>query len=516
MSDGEFPSVLIVENGSQTTLRIESVTRSHGVRAMVLHPKRAEKLLGTGYRPKLAILSGGLASVTDANAPKVPKQLLSLTKGRAPARLFGICYGMQKIADEMGGSVGSTREKREYGRGTIRITGDHELFAGCKKEERVWQSHGDTVIKVPRGFEVTARSQGGGIAAFRNRAGTIRGVQFHPEVDHTAQGRRIIKNLLDLAGCKKDWQPKSMIEAIRAEGFAPIGTNDRAIAGFSGGVDSTTLACLGASILGDRLRGIVIDGGQLREGEIDEIRAHAKAAGVEIKIVNARGLFMRALRGVTDGEKLRKRFKKIYRRILMQEAKKFGAKFILQGTLAPDRIESGATGGDLIKSHHNVGLDFGKLTQLHPLQHLFKYEVRALAKELALPKSVWSRQPFPGPGLFLRIIGGAVTRERLAIVRWADERVTEILKKHRLYHKVSQLVVALDCTKTTAVKGDGRGYVGSIIVRAVNTFDFLTAEGVYFPSKVAKEICSVLSQHEKIGRAMFDPTDKPPATTELR
>jgi len=508
----ELAQVLVIENGSQTTLRIPKVCSKHGVRAIVLPPKRAEKLLKSGYKPKLAILSGGLASVYDKDAPRIPKQLLKLEK--RGTHLFGICYGMQLLVHELGGRVQSVPDAREYGKGKTHIYTQDGLFKGCRAIEDVWQSHGDTVTKLPPHFRASARSETGEIAAIENRSGTISGVQFHPEVVHTRSGSQMFQNLITRAKCEKDWLPSDMAKSTRDSICAEVGTA-RVIAGLSGGVDSTTLAKV-ASVLGKQLLCIILDFGQFREGEVEEAKRHAEAAGVHYKVVKEHRRALSALRNVTDGERLRKIFKKLYRRALLDEARKFGAKYILQGTLLPDLIESGKTGGALIKSHHNVGLVFRPLVQLHPFGNLLKYEVRELARKRGLPKSVWSRQPFPGPGLFLRIIGGAITAERLKIVRWADARVTEILKKYGWYSRISQLVVGLDCTKVTGVKGDGRCYEGFIIVRAVRTPDFLTAEGVCFPPKVMQEINAVLSQHRKIAYAVFATAHKPPGTTELR
>ena len=264
-----------------------------------------------------------------------------------------------------------------------------------------------------------------------------------------------------------------------------------------------------------RGKNITIDGGHLREGELYEIEQHAKHAGVSLKIIRAHYVFSRAMDGVVDAEEKRRRFKAVYAMLFMKAAKKFGAEAVIQGTLAPDRIESGQTGGALIKSHHNVGLDMGNLLQVHPIDHLFKYEVRALARELGLPRSVWSRQPFPGPGLFLRVVGTPATPEKLELVRWADARVKEITQKHGVYDKLSQLIVAYVAVNTVGVKGDGRVYGGAMVVRAVETIDFMTAQGVHFSDDAEDEISAVLTRHPDIVRVWFDPTKKPPATTEF-
>jgi GMP synthase (glutamine-hydrolysing) len=375
--------------------------------------------------------------------------------------------------------------------------------------------------------------------------GSMWGVQFHPEVSHTPHGKAILANFLRFAACEQDWQPSSVVASIQEDVAQQVG-NERVIFGFSGGVDSTTVSAILAPVLGDRLHAVTIDGGQLRQGELDEIRVHANAAGVDLRVIDGRDVFQEVLnnylcrldyrslfgklfarvvnvlakrvfgyRGVTDAEEKRRRFKLVYSLLLVRAANEVGARKMLQGTLAPDRIESGTTGGAVIKSHHNVGLNMGALAQLHPIGHLFKYEVRALAKEIGLPESVWNRQPFPGPGLFLRVVGVPATPDKLKIVRWADARAREILTGRGIYDELSQLIVAYLGVNTVGVKGDARVYRGSIVVRAVETIDFMTAEGVWFPKAVADEIKRMLSAHPEIVRVWFDPTDKPPATTEM-
>jgi len=291
--------------------------------------------------------------------------------------------------------------------------------------------------------------------------------------------------------------------------------SERVIFGFSGGVDSTTLSAILTPVLKDQLLAITIDGGQLREGELDQIQEHATFAGVNLKVVDAHKEFNVVMANVIDAEQKRKCFKKVYASLFVQAAKDFNASVVLQGTLATDRIESGVTGGAVIKSHHNVGLDMGDLVQLHPIDHLFKYEIRGLAKEILLPKSVCDRQPFPGPGLFLRVIGIPATPEKLDLVRWADARVREILVRHGVYDQISQLVVAYFGVNVVGIKGDARVYGGTIAVRAIKTLDFMTAQGVHFSDNIEKEICATLTRHSEIVQVGFYPADKPPATTEF-
>jgi len=287
----------------------------------------------------------------------------------------------------------------------------------------------------------------------------------------------------------------------------------------SGGVDSTTLSAILAPVLRERLFAMTIDGGHLRERELDEIKRSAAIAGVNLLVVDAREEFAAAMASINNmegaAEQKRRIFKQVYPELFIRAAQPIGVGVAIQGTLAADVIESGATGGALIKSHHNVGLNMGNLEQLHPIDHLFKYEVRALAQEIGLPKNIYNRQPFPGPGLFIRVVGMPLTPESLDIVRWADGRVREILQKRGLYDDISHLVVAYGNLLTTGVKGDARAYKPTIVVRAVKTLDFMTARGVRFPDEVEEEIESVLSRHPEIGAVMHYPMSKPPATTEL-
>lgn len=510
------PRVVVIELGSQYTLLIARTLRELGVRSVILEPKRALNWLKANS-PKAIILSGGASSVYSDDAPTLPEEVLTLCREQNPRiAVLGICYGMQWLAHHLGGTVEAVLGNREYGEATINLCDPIDgFFSDTPKNQKVWMSHGDSVVSIPEGFEVLARSDADTIVAMRN--GAVWGVQFHPEVTHTPYGKTMLANFLRFAGCKNDWAPQSIVTSIREKAIADL-IGKRAIFGFSGGVDSTTLLAILAPVMGERLLAITIDGGQLREGELEEIRRHAVAVNANLRVIDARQEFGDAMAGVIDAEEKRRRFKQIYQALFVRAARNFGADedtVVLQGTLATDRIESGATGGAVIKSHHNVGLDMGQLSQIHPIDFLFKYEVRSLAKEIGLPESIWNRQPSPGPGLFLRVVGVPATEDKLEIVRWADARVREILVNHGIYDQLSQLVVAYIGVNTVGVKGDARVYRGSIVVRAIETLDFMTAKGVWFPEDVVREIARVLSAHPEITRVWFDPTDKPPATTEM-
>lgn len=502
--------ILIIDLGSQYTLVIGRTLRELGYRSAILSPGKAESWLKNN-RPKAVILSGGSASVYEESSPRPPKNIF-----RAGIPILGICYGMQWLAHTQGGSVVPHQENKEYGKTIVRFDEKDKLFRGAKKQSIVWASHGDSVERVPKGYKIIARSKDTStIAAMANSQKRIWGVQFHPEVTHSREGKKVLLNFIEkIVKCERDWQVADIIDDIRNE-TARAAMGKRAIIGFSGGVDSTTLSAVLSPVFRKNLLAVSIDTGALRRNELEEIMSNAKSAGVNLKIIKAASRFQKAIGKSTHSEIKRKKFKKLYGRILEEEARKFKADFIVQGSLATDIIESGSVGkADLIKSHHNIGLNL-KIKELHPFRNLFKYEVRELARQLKLPDSVSARQPFPGPGLFIRVIGEPPKRDKLEIVRWADGEVADILKKYKLYNDVSQLIVALDCHRTVGIKGDGRVYAYSVIVRAVETMDFMTAHGVQFPANVRKEISSAITRHPRIVRVFFDETDKPPATTEM-
>ncbi|MDD5490106.1 MAG: glutamine-hydrolyzing GMP synthase, partial [Candidatus Moranbacteria bacterium] len=443
--------ILVVDMGSQYTLVIGRTLRELGFRSAVLSPGKTESWLKNN-KPQAVILSGGSASVYEENSPQPPKNILKLG-----VPILGICYGMQWVSHKTGGKVVAHHARKEYGEAVVKFSTKDTLFRGIKSKNVVWASHGDSVEKVPAGFEIIARSEDGKvIEGMSSAAKKIWGVQFHPEVTHTREGKKILLNFLEkIARCEKDWQPADMVDDIRNE-TAKFAMDKKAIIGFSGGVDSTTLSDVLAPVFGKNLLAVCIDTGGLRRNELEEIKFNAEAAGAHLKIIKAANFFQKAIGKQTHSELKRKRFKKLYGKILEEEARRFKADFIVQGSLATDLIESGSAGkADLIKSHHNVGLNL-KVKELHPFRNLFKYEVRELARSLKLPSSISERQPFPGPGLFIRIIGEPPRKDKLDIVRWADGEVSDILKKYKIYSDVSQLIVALDCQRTVGIKGDGR------------------------------------------------------------
>lgn len=507
----DLPQLLIVDLGSQYSHVIVRTLRDLGFRSALLSPAKAEKLLSQ-YKPKGIIWSGGAACVGDSGAPVPPKNCL----GEVP--VLGICLGMQYLAEWLGGRLSKHIQHKEYGPRAATITRrDSPLFRDVP-DGTVLCSHGDSVAVAPPGFTVTAVTKDCPVLAFEAADGRpIFGVQFHPEVTITTHGKTILENFVrGICGATPDWQPQDLIAAIRNDVLAQLPPDAVVLHGFSGGVDSTVIAAILAPALGQRFIGLTIDAGQLRDGELMHIRQAAAAAGLaNHHIIAAADELLAALGQTTDAETKRQTFKRVYTESVERLAKKINATNFIQGTLATDLIEAGSLGGaSLIKSHHNVGLTM-KPNQLHPLAHLFKHEVRDLARSCKLPSSVSERMPFPGPGLLVRIFGIPITRERLDLVRRADALATAVLRRHGAFNGLSQLIVALCGAPTVGVKGDERDYGHPMVVRAVSTVDFMIAEAVQLPPELRRELTNALTQIPGITRVFFDETPKPPATIEM-
>ncbi len=517
------PQILIIDLGSQYTQIIRRSLRYLGFRSIILSPEEFADV-GRLYdrRPTSAsnlngiILSGGSASVYEQGAPKIPKEILNLG-----VPILGICYGMQWLAyinDES--SVHKVKEGKSYGPVEVSLE-KSELFENLTEKNNgkinAWSSHGDSVKHAPKGFSVIATSKDGSvIEAMECVPKKLYAVQFHPEVEQTEDENIILNNFAEkICGCVKDYDKKNVIEEIRENTKKILGSGT-AIIGVSGGVDSTTLAAILAPALGHQLKAFMIDTGGMRKDEIEKVKEIAKKAGINLEVIDKyKNKFVESVGHSIDAEEKRAHFRQVYGEVFKDVAKSYGATHMIQGTLATDLIESGSAGKSaLIKTHHNVDLNLG-LKEIMPLADFFKFEVREFAREFGLEELLAGRQPFPGPGLYLRVVGVPVTAELLEIVREADHEVTQILKKNNVYDKISQTIVALLGVNTVGVKGDGRVYGYSLVVRTVETVDFMTVKGFYLSEEICEEITSALVRHPKIVRVFFDWTTKPPATTEF-
>ncbi len=514
MSTMTQPRILIIDLSSQVTTLIGRTYRELGYRSVIFGPKGAMKWLET-EKPQGVILSGGAQSVFDEDALSPPKEVLDLG-----VPIFAICYGMQWLAHVLGGQVVSNAEKlghKNYGDSLVKINSLNSVdpvfkqFAG--KEYRVWASHGDSVEKLPPGFrEVGCFQPSGTMAAMANPEKSIFAVQFHPEVKETPIGKEILENFVRVCGCQKDWSGEDFIENARREMQEIIG-GSKVLLGYSGGVDSSVVSALAYPVLGNRLLALTIDTGALREGELVEIISNGRASNANLSVIDASEQFFTAIGDEIDAEKKRKLFQSVYGPCLDSFGKSFGATFLLQGTNKADKIETGKEGeSSHIKSHHNMA--YTELIKCNPLGELFKYEIRDIARKLGLPESISERQPFPGPGLFLRVNGIPANWQNIATVRWANAIVAGIFEKHGINKEISQFTVNLNGVPTVGIKGDKRSYKYSIVIHPVVTLDFMTSVGFQIPGKIRREITSEVQRHPEIVRVLYDEGDKPPASTE--
>ena len=509
--------VLVVDFGAQYAQLIARRVREARVYSEIVphHLPVAEML---AMKPRAIILSGGPSSVYEGGAPSIDSSVFE-----AGVPVFGMCYGFQLMALALGGEVAHTGA-REYGRTPVSVTSPGTLLAGIPAEHKVWMSHGDSVARAPEGFEVLAATDVTPVAAFENLQTSLAGVQWHPEVLHTEHGQRVLEHfLLDIAGCRPTWTmlniAEEQIERIREQ----LGPDGRAICGLSGGVDSAVAAAIVQRAIGDRLSCVFVDHGLLRKGEAEQVeRDFVAATGVDLHVVDAEKQFLDALAGVTDPEEKRKiigrefirSFEAAEREILADH--KVG--FLVQGTLYPDVVESGGGAGTSnIKSHHNVGglpedLEF---ELVEPLRTLFKDEVRMVGEQLGLPAEIVWRQPFPGPGLGIRIIG-EVTRDRLDILREADAIAREELTRAGLDRDIWQMpVVLLADVRSVGVQGDHRTYGHPVVLRPVTSEDAMTADWARLPYDVLERISTrITNEVREINRVTVDVTSKPPGTIE--
>lgn len=504
--------ILILDFGSQYTQLIARAVREANVYCEIIPFSKP-----VVFDPSLKgiILSGSPFSVNDANAPEVDIKALA---ARLP--VLGVCYGAQLTAKQFGGRVANSN-KREYGRALMNKQKDSPLLKDVTERSQVWMSHADTILDLPAGFEVLANTESIPYAAFRKLDGNqpLYCLQFHPEVYHSIEGKKIIRNfLVDVCGCKQDWTPAHFISDTVAALKQQIGDR-KVIMALSGGVDSTVAATLIHKAIGDRLHGIFVDNGVLRKDEFTQVLQTYKSIGLNVKGIDAKRLFYTELAGKTDPEAKRKTIGRLFIEVFQQEAKKVaGVELLGQGTIYPDVIESVSVHGPsvTIKSHHNVG---GLPATMHlelvePLRFLFKDEVRRVGAELGIPDDLLQRHPFPGPGLAIRILG-EVTEEKVQLLQEADHLYTKGLKQHGLYSAVWQAGAILLPVKSVGVMGDERTYEFTVALRAVTSVDGMTADWAHLPYTFLADISNEIINNVKgINRVVYDISSKPPATIE--
>lgn len=504
-------SIVVLDYGSQYNQLICRRIRELGVYSELL-PHDADSSTVRALHAKGVILSGGPASVYDRKAPQLPQWIL---KEKLP--VLGICYGMQLLAKILGGKV-EKATRREYGPASIRLSQPSALFDGIEGGV-CWMSHGDEVREIPPGFRVLAQSFSGSMAAMGNDSTRVYGVQFHPEVSHTPFGSRLLKNFLKICGCEFSWTLASFVEELTTGIQKQIG-NKGAVCAVSGGVDSMVAAALVAKAIGKHLRAVFVDNGLLRANEKAEVKSILSSLKIQSHVINASDRFLKKLKGIADPEKKRKIIGETFIRIFEEKAKSLkNVEFLVQGTLYPDVIESSTKESKLgakIKTHHNVGGLPKKmgLKLVEPLRYLFKDEVRKLGQQLGLSPEVVSRQPFPGPGLAVRVLG-EVKKENLSILQSADAIVRDEMAKYKGKENLWQFFAILLPLKTVGVMGDGRTYQNVVAIRAVHSSDGMTADWAKLPWELLSQISSrIVGEVHGVNRVVYDITPKPPATIE--
>lgn len=506
--------IVVIDFGSQYNQLIARRVRECRVYCQIEPPWTDIDTIRS-LHPDGIILSGGPSSIYEKNSPKIDSAIFDLG-----IPVLGICYGMQFMVDALGGTVRKAA-KREYGFAGLSIANSETMFENIEASTTCWMSHGDSITRLPEAFHVTASTENTEIAAIENRDRRFYGLQFHPEVEHTPEGKQMLRNFLfNICGCKPDWTmrtfAKEAIENIRGA----VG-DKKAILGLSGGVDSSVTAMLIHKAIGKHLTCIFVDNGLLRLNEAAKLKIVLRQhLNINIRFVNASALFLTALKGVSDPERKRKIIGKIFMDVFESEAKKIkDAEFLAQGTLYPDIIESqSAFGGptSVIKSHHNVGglPKKMKLKLIEPLKYLFKDEVRELGKTLDMPDDLIWRQPFPGPGLGIRIIG-EITKNRLNVLRKVDDILLEEIKAGEYYQKLWQSFAVLLPIKSVGVMGDKRTYENIVAIRAVTSKDAMTADWARLPHELLAKISNrIINEVKGVNRVAYDISSKPPSTIE--
>ncbi|MEM3696174.1 MAG: glutamine-hydrolyzing GMP synthase [Candidatus Bathyarchaeia archaeon] len=511
----KYDTILVLDFGGQYCHLIGRRIRELGVYSeIVAHDiKPGEiKLLNEKFNVKGIIFSGGPASVYEPNAPKPNTQILDL---KLP--VLGLCYGHQLIAQMIGGKVAPAKQ-REYGIAYVTIDKSLGVLKGLNRKEKVWMSHGDTVFAIPANFEVLAHTENCPVAAFKHKEKPIYGLQWHPEVVHTKNGMQMLRNFVfEVCKCEANWKIENIIEKMVNEVKREVG-DEKAIIALSGGIDSSVATAIAAKALNGNLTAVFVDHGFMRENEPEFVKKTFQKLKLNLIMVNAQRRFLEKLKGVIDPERKRKIIGEEFIRVFEEIAEKIGANILIQGTIYPDRIESGFRKfSDKIKTHHNVAglptkMKFKKIVE--PLRDLYKDEVRKVAKILKMPKEIVFRQPFPGPGLAVRVIG-ELTEEKVRIVKKADKIVREEIEKSGLEENLWQYFAVLTDTKATGVKGDARAYGYVVALRIVESREAMTASFARIPYEVLEKISTrITNEIPEVTRVVYDVTHKPPATIE--
>lgn len=511
----KYDAILVLDFGGQYCHLISRRIREHGVYSEIVpHNVRPDEIksLDEKFNVKGLILSGGPASVYEPNALQPDPNILSLN-----LPILGLCYGHQLIAQMIGGEVEKATQK-EYGVAYVTIDKPIGVLEGLNKREKVWMSHGDTVFTVPTDYEALAQTESCPVAAFKHKTDPIYGLQWHPEVVHTKNGAQMLRNyVFEICKCQANWKMEDIIEKLVEEIRKEVGQG-KAIIALSGGIDSSVATALSAKAIGNNLAAVFVDHGFMREGEPRFVRTVFQRFKLNLIVADAQERFLAKLKGVVDPERKRKIIGEEFIRVFEEIAEEIGADCLIQGTIYPDRIESGFRKfSDKIKTHHNVAglpskMKFRKIVE--PLRDLYKDEIRKLAKILGLPNEIVFRQPFPGPGLAVRIIG-ELTEEKVRILKKADSIVREEIEKCGLEDNLWQYFAVLTDTKATGVKGDARAYGYVLAIRTVESREAMTASFSRIPYSVLEKTSTrITNQIPEITRVVYDITHKPPATIE--